>query len=348
MKRVLISFYIMTLMCINANEDALQVRTDKGILKGSYRKTLKGRQFIAFTGIPYAKPPTNELRFKPAVPLEPWTGILDASKPHSICPQIDVLFNDYVVKGNEDCLYLNVYTPENALSNEIALPVLFYIHGGGFMLGSGNSNLYGPDFLLDKDLVLVTINYRLGALGFLSTGDDILPGNNGLKDQNCALKWVKQNIANFGGDPNKITIFGQSAGGASVHFHVLSPLSKGLFNGAIAHSGSAVGLWSIAPGDQAKRNAIRLGNLLNCSTASSKKLVDCLKKINAYDIVEQDKEFMQYTYDPAIPFKPVIEATNLKDAFLTKHPIDVIKSGEASNVPLIFGITTDDGAFRTT
>ncbi|KAF2892969.1 hypothetical protein ILUMI_13203 [Ignelater luminosus] len=282
----------------------------------------------------------------PPVEVEAWTGILNATKPHAICTQIDVFFNDYEVKGKEDCLYLDIYKPQESQSKGKLLPVLFYIHGGGFMSGEANAKLYGPDLLLDKDVILVTTNYRVGTLGFLSTGDEVVPGNNGLKDQSFALKWTKNNIIHFGGDPNKITIFGQSAGGASVHFQVLSPLSKGLFHAAIAHSGSAVSLWSVAPEGQQARNTKRLGQLLNCSTNSNKELVNCLRKVNAYDIVEQDKAFMEFSYDPEIPFKPVVEP-DIEGAFITKHPVDIIKSGKVANVPLIFGITTEDGAFKS-
>ncbi|KAL3282159.1 hypothetical protein HHI36_005354 [Cryptolaemus montrouzieri] len=161
------------------------------------------------------------------VPIEPWKDVLDATKPHAVCPQRDIYRRTDLIEGDEDCLYLNVYTPRLPSENLELLPVMVFFHGGGFLCGGGNSYWYGPDVLLDRDIVLVVTNYRLGALGFLSTGDSVSPGNYGLKDQSLALKWVKKNIEYFGGDPDSITLFGESAGGASANYHMLSPLSKG-------------------------------------------------------------------------------------------------------------------------
>ncbi|KAF2889060.1 hypothetical protein ILUMI_17113, partial [Ignelater luminosus] len=342
---VVLVFSLSICYCCFANKNELKIKIDKGIIKGAYRKSLKGRPIMAFTGIPYAKPPIGKLRFMPPVEPTPWKNILDATKPHARCTQIDIFVNNYTLQGQENCLFVNVYKPKIKSKHDL-LPVLFFIHGGGFTSGHANPNLYGPDLLLDKDIILVTINYRLGILGFLSTEDKVVPGNNGLKDQSFALKWAKKNIIHFGGDPDRITIFGQSAGAASVHFHYLSPLSRGLFTAAIAHSGASNSLWTIAPKGQAIRNTKRLGKLLNCTTNSTKDLVECLRKVKAFDIVKKDNAFMEFSYDPVVPFKPVIEP-NLKSAFITKHPFDVIRSGEYLNVPLVFGITTDDGAFKS-
>jgi carboxylesterase type B len=133
--------------------------------------------------------------------------------------------------GSEDCLFLNVYTQQLPLDTINTLkPVMVWIHGGGFSTGSSKSDLYGPEFLLTEDIVLVTINYRLGIFGFLSFEDASLevPGNAGLKDMVMALKWVQKNISKFSGDPNNVTVFGESAGGMSVHYLVLSPLAAGI------------------------------------------------------------------------------------------------------------------------
>ncbi|KAF2892970.1 hypothetical protein ILUMI_13204 [Ignelater luminosus] len=342
---VLLILALVAYNCVFANEDELKIKIDKGIIRGAYRKSMKGRQILAFTGIPFAKPPVRELRFKPPVEPEAWSGILDATKPHPICPQMDPYFNNYEVKGNEDCLYLNVYKPQITQSKGKLLPVLFHIYAGGFTSGNANPDVYGPDILLDKDVILVSPNSRIGLLGFLSTGDEIVPGNNGLKDQTFALEWTRKNIIDFGGDPNKVTIFGGSSGAGCVHLHVVSPLSRGLFNSAIAHSGSATALWSVAPEGEQEKNIKKLGKLLNCPIDTIANAVECLRKVDAYDIVDQDKEFMEFSIDPETPFKPVIEP-DLEGAFIRKHPIDIIKSGETSNVTLVFGITTEDGAFK--
>merc|ERR1711892_875331 len=149
------------------------------------------------------------------------------------------------INGDENCLYLNIYTeevPSSGLKNMNLKPVMFWIHGGGFMIGSGAAfgDGSGSDFLLESGMVVVTINYRLGALGFLAIEGTNIQGNQGLKDQMIALRWVKENIANFGGDPSRITIAGESAGGMSVHAHVLSPVGKNedLFHRATSFSGT--------------------------------------------------------------------------------------------------------------
>ncbi|XP_049861708.1 acetylcholinesterase-like, partial [Schistocerca gregaria] len=180
--------------------------------------------YTAFLGIPYAEPPTGELRFQAPRPAAAWEGVLNATQYGSDCVQS-------TGTGYEDCLYLNVYVPGTP-AEAAALPVLFWIHGGEFGSGSGSDQQYGPHFIVSYGVILVTTNYRLGPLGFLSTGDEVVPGNAGLKDQQLALTWVQRNIANFGGDPDLVTPFGQSAGGMAVSFHLVSPLSAG-----VKHSG---------------------------------------------------------------------------------------------------------------
>lgn len=341
----MLTFFILICACTTiTTQNAPQLKIHQGTLTGSYRETWNGRVFSSFTGVPYAEPPIDELRFKAPVPAVPWKGVLDATKQHAICPQMNVYEENFNISGNEDCLYLNVYTPRiEFLNNEQLLPVLFYIHGGGWMCGS--ANMYGPKILLDQDVILVTTNYRLGALGFLSTGDSVVPGNNGLKDQNLALKWVKNNIIHFGGNPSSITMFGQSAGAASTHYHTLSPLSKDLINGAILLSGSAMAPWAFGLPSLALNNTKNLANFVNCPYTSSEVLIDCLKKVPANEIVAQDLKFLEWSYHPMVPFKPVLEEQS-DEAFLTEEPADIIKSNNAAKVPIIVGFTTEDGAFK--
>ncbi|CAA9998704.1 unnamed protein product [Nesidiocoris tenuis] len=214
-----ISTFFLAGFIILSHASEPEVTLKIGKLKGVVSRSYAGREFNAYLGIPFAKPPIGSLRFQDPVPLEPWSGTLDASKPGNMCLQMQD-------EGNEDCLYLNIYTPKIDSTDGKGLDVLVAIHGGGFQ--NGFSHMQEPDYLMDRDdLILVTFNYRLGILGFLSLGDEYLPGNYGLKDQVLALRWIKENIGSFGGDANKITLLGCSAGGASVHYHVLSPLSKG-------------------------------------------------------------------------------------------------------------------------
>ncbi|CAG9859234.1 unnamed protein product [Phyllotreta striolata] len=324
-----------------------QVKISDGVLNGGFLTTRNSRKFSGFQGIPFAKPPVGQLRFRAPEPNEPWSDERNATAVHPECPQRDVYRRSPIISGEEDCLYLNVYTPKlNDFETDL-LPVMIWFHGGGLLCGGGNSYWYGPDILLDRDVVLVTTNYRLGPLGFLATGDDIVPGNNGLKDQNMAIKWVNKNIRKFGGDPKKITLFGESAGGVSSNYHMISPLSKGLFNNAILQSGTTLCGWALSENDETIKNTHKLAKALNCPTESSQDMVECLRKVDARTFVELDEIFKFWDYDPMIPFKPVIEPKSTKNPFLPDHPLNIIKSGKSMDVPIIIGVTSDDGGLKT-
>ena len=187
--------------------------------------------------------------------------------------------------GQEDAGVINVYT-KNVNPDKVYHPVMVWIHGGGYQLGSGKGDLTGPDFLLQKDVIVVSFNYRLAAFGFLSLDDPELniPGNAGLKDQTFALKWIQKNIANFGGDPNNVTIFGGSAGGGSVHSHMISNISKGLFHKAIPMSGVSFNkCWSLVPRrNWAEKLAVKLG--WN-GIGTDKDILEFLENAEALDIV---------------------------------------------------------------
>ncbi|XP_077282716.1 juvenile hormone esterase-like isoform X3 [Temnothorax americanus] len=201
----------------------VDVHIHEGRLIGTVEEDGYGCRYFAFRGIPYAKPPIGELRFKDPVPPEPWSGDRDAFKYGNVAVQLDIFSREII--GDEDCLYLNVYTTDLNPAEKRA--VMVWIHGGGFFTGSGNAIIYGPDYIVQKDVVLVTLNYRLGVLGFLNLDDKVATGNQGLKDVVMALQWIQKNISKFGGNPTNITIFGESAGGAIVHYITLSPLAKG-------------------------------------------------------------------------------------------------------------------------
>lgn len=192
------------------------------------------------------------------------------------------------IEGSEDCLYLNVYTPlpETSEKKEL-LPVMVFFHGGGWMCGSGVSSFYGPDYLMEHKIIYIGANFRLGPLGFLSTGTKDCPGNNGLKDQNMVLRWIQENIATFGGDPNKVTIFGESAGGASGTYHMMSPISKGLFQQVISQSGANFNPWAQpAHKGVAEMRAKKVGELTGCPIEGENwgEMIECLRKVPAANI----------------------------------------------------------------
>lgn len=222
--------------------------------------------------------------------------------------ELNILYYFNFNAGEEDCLHVNIYTPK--LDPKARFSVIIFIHGGAFMFNHGTS--YGPKIIMDRDIVYVTCNYRLGPLGFLSTEDETVPGNNGIRDQILALKWIKDNIIYFGGNPESITITGMSAGGASVQLHYLSPLSKGilplytrmscfflltfivhalgLFNRGFSQSGTILNPWVLNEEPLAK--ARKLATLVGCNSKDTKTLVKCLRYRPARQIVQAVKEFL--------------------------------------------------------
>ncbi|KAG8225760.1 hypothetical protein J437_LFUL005719 [Ladona fulva] len=328
-----------------------------GTVRGSMSKTASGKEVASFRGIPYAEPPVGDLRFRAPVPSNGWEGVWDATQERAPCIQRDYIFDEKgPIFGKEDCLYLNVHVPLEVLENvKMAemrgeepqrIPVMVYIHGGGWLGGSGSAFNFGPDLLLEEDVILVTMNYRLSAFGFLSTGDKASPGNYGLKDQRLAMKWVNENIAAFGGDYKRVTIFGQSAGGASVHYHVLSPMSTGLFQNGISHSGTALNPWALAR--NAPTIARTLASYVNCPNSSSQEMVDCLRMKDAVEIAKHFDRFRKWDMDPILVFGPTIEKEdNDEPPFITAHPYKILKTGKFNPVNWMAGATREDGSFRT-
>ena len=258
----------------NATFDHAVVVTDKGPIKGVVTPTMK-----KFLGIPYAKPPVGALRWRPPQPLGRWHGLRDATQFANHCPQPASPFG--LASDTEDCLYLNVYTPNHkGIIRDILHkhPVMVWIHGGALFLGESDD--YNPQKLVEReDVVVVTINYRLGFLGFLAhpalsaeSGYDG-SGNYGFMDQQAALHWVQRNIRRFGGDPDKVTIFGESAGGLSVHGQIASPLAKDLFHRAIIQSGAyAIAHPTLA---QAEAGGLAAATALGCPDQTT----ECLRSV---------------------------------------------------------------------
>ncbi|KAL0274050.1 UNVERIFIED_CONTAM: hypothetical protein PYX00_006574 [Menopon gallinae] len=326
--------------------NSVVVEIAAGLLRGLKVKTVYGAPYFSFKGIPYGTPPLGELRFKPPKPIAPWTGIRDAFKEGNVAPQFDMVTKQYIESSSEDCLYLNVYTKSipDEKSKTGKLPVMFYIHGGGFTIGSGDAEYYGPDFLVTQDVVLVTCNYRLGPLGFLSLGTKDYPGNNGLKDIVLALKWVQENIAKFSGDPGNVTVFGESAGGAAVEFLAISKSTKNLFHKAIVQSGSTLCPWAFT--ERGREFAFCLGELLGCKTEDDKTLVDFLRKVPAQQMIAKAKEIIPKLV-PGEKFERsaflVVAEPESEDCILSKHPYDALVAGDFHDIPLINGHVDSEG-----
>lgn len=225
---------------------------------------------------------------------------------------------------------------------------MIYIFGGGWFSGSANPNITGPEYIMDtKQVILVTFSYRLGAFGFLSTGDEVMPGNFGLKDQLLVMKWVKNNIEAFGGNPDKVTLFGQSVGAISAHMHMLSPQSQGLFQGVIAMSGTSNVPFAI--NDNPLQQAIRVAKLCgieNAEDLSSQELMQALKAKDQNTLLRAGDGLKFWSVDHITNYRPVIEPAHVKEAFFTRHPEEIFKSGNYTPVPFMLGFVPEEGAVR--
>ncbi|XP_049803850.1 esterase FE4-like [Schistocerca nitens] len=310
-------------------EEYVTVDTQEGTIRGRLAETYTGKPMFRFEGIPYAEPPKWDLRFQPPVRKAAWSGVLDTLAASSKCTQ----YSKYAT-GFEDCLFINVYGP-GAPQNETLKAVVVWIHGGCFTSSSGTSGV--PYYFVDSGVIFVTFNYRLGIFGFLSTGDEVVPGNMGLKDQVEALRWVQRNIAVFGGDPQRVTILGGSAGSASVQYHLLSPMSKGLFKNAIAMSGSALNPWAFSknPSDR----AIRYAKTLGYNGTTSTELLEFLKTIEARTLVVDRNSALSEEDSVSLftcVWAPSIEPEN-DSAFLTEEPQKIIAEGRFNKVPFMTG-----------
>ncbi|KAB7496323.1 Acetylcholinesterase [Armadillidium nasatum] len=240
------------------------------------------------------------------------------------------------ISGREDCVHLNVFTPAPN-EPERKLPVMVFIHGGGFV--GGKASDYHPNVLMNKEIVLVVIQYRLGIFGFLSTEDSVMRGNMGLKDQQLALKWVKENVESFGGDSGNITIFGESAGGASVHYHILSPGSNGLFNRAIIQSGTSFCPW--ASNMNHKKYAIETGREFNCSIDNgTEKYLECMQTVHPYYLIIAGAK------TNILGFGPLYTLPRVDGEFITEPPELLMRKRKYNKVDIIAGITKDEGGYE--
>ncbi|CAH1959953.1 unnamed protein product [Acanthoscelides obtectus] len=202
--------------------------------------------------------------------------------------------------------------------------------------------MYGPSRILDRPIVYVNFNYRLGPMGFLSTEDDILPGNLGLKDQQMALKWIKENIHHFGGNPDSITIMGTSAGGASVELHYIMPKSKGLFNRGISQSGCSLYSWVLV--EKPLEKTKKIAELVGCDTRDNKDMVECLKSKPARQIAYTVGKLQPWKYNPYTPVGPVVDKW-AKDPVLPDHPYTLLKKGKVQDLPWMISFTADEGLY---
>lgn len=311
--------------------DPLVVQTTAGLIRGIARAK-GGAQFL---GIPYAEPPVGPLRWHAPVPHKSWAGVRDTSAFGASCSQalLGGAWNRYDhAHSSEDCLFLNVITP--AWPAAKLLPVMFWIHGGANQGGSGSGSLYNDGTLLNHGVLIVTINYRLGILGFFahpeltSESPHYASGNYGLMDQILALRWVHENIARFGGDPNNITVFGQSAGSIDTGILMTSPLARGLFQKAIGESGAPF-YPVLMSFDQAQQAGQQFAASFPALTTENP--IDFLRSVPADDLIDKAAHF-QWGIPPV---GPIVDGW-----VVPRSPDEVFKAGKEAPIPLLVGVTT--------
>ena len=317
MKKTILS--LATLLFSMSMMAQTQVKTAEGILEG---KDLSG--ITIFKGVPFAAPPVGNLRWKAPQPVQKWEGVRKATE-YGPNPMQEALFGDmnFGTKVNsEDCLYLNIWTPAKTMKEH--LPVLIYFNGGGLMAGSGSEPRYAGDAMARKGIISITANYREGIFGFfahpqLSKETSYKgSGNYGFMDQVAAIRWVKDNIEAFGGDPNRITIVGESAGSMSVSALMASPLCQGLFAQAMGSSGSVMGFNKVLTLKEAEQKGVELAKQIG------KKNIKDLRALPA-------EELMKLAAVKAIP------TYNIDGYFLTEQPTETYAKGNQTKVPLLIG-----------
>ena len=323
----------LALLCgLTAGAHAAPVATVEGPVEG-----LSGNGITQFLGIPYAKPPVGNLRWMPPQPAAKWTAVRRADKFGPTCAQVTTL-GPFAgpANSNEDCLYLNVFTPDDVLKKKSGakLPVLVWIHGGGHY--DGESNDYDATRLAAQGkLVVVTFNYRLNLFGFLAhpalDKEGHAFGNYGLLDQQAALKWVQRNIAAFGGDPGNVTLGGQSAGAGATSAHVVSPGARGLFHRAIYQSG---GYQPFASREFSEERGKKFAAAAGCTAGD---IAKCLRALPAAKVAA-----LAGTASATGPFinGPLVDGTVIPSQY-----IDLIRAGKFNKVPILFGTTHDEGNF---
>ncbi|XP_050513371.1 cholinesterase 1-like isoform X3 [Diabrotica virgifera virgifera] len=321
----------------------VQLASHEGKVRGHTLQSTKGNTYYAFQDIPYAAPPVGKLRFKVPQAHPGWTGTINATSNTRVCHQ--PIPTD--LPQSEDCLLINVYTPVKP-DPDAKLAVYAWIHGGGYVVWDGTIHRYGPAHLIDYNIIVVTFNYRLGVLGFLTTNDGVIPGNLGLRDQNLALQWVNKNIHKFGGDPDKVTIGGESAGSGSVSSQILSKMSRGLFRGAILESGSALNTFSNVPnpGQYAFKLAQRLDSTLDDKDTT--RLLEVLQNVPVKDIVDlsatlvDDKATQTVSIIPDLIWAPSVEEEYIEEPFLTKPQHQAFLDGDFNHATLLAGYTSQE------
>ncbi|CAH4033058.1 acetylcholinesterase-like [Pieris brassicae] len=313
--------WIFVLLVPGVCSDPLLVEAPQGQFRGV---PADDGDYTMFLGIPYGRvDPENP--FGAAEPQPKFTEIFEANNDSAICPQSGDVSGTITL----DCLNLNVYVPNNSTGK---LPVLVWIHGGGFSFGDGTKRQQGPKYLVRHNVIVVSINYRLGPFGFLCLDIPEVSGNQGFKDQTIALRWIRENIESFGGDPNHVTAYGESAGAASVEFHIASE-NEQLFQGAILSSGAIFGRWTIGEIDNSI--PLKIAKSLGLTTDNVQTALDFLKGQDVQRVIGASREFGMLSGCVERKISGV-------EGFLNVHPFTLDRLPKVENMSIITGFNDDE------
>nr|AIY62314.1 acetylcholinesterase 1B [Lepeophtheirus salmonis] len=347
-ERILVYLLTLSWSLGSIVQEDLVITTRKGKIRGVTLKSATNKEVDAWYGIPYAQPPVGNLRFRHPKDINAWDGMKETTKhPNSCIQVVDTFFPGFEgsemwntnTEQSEDCLYLSVHAPKPRPTKSA---VLVWIYGGGFYSGTSTLELYDPRVLVsEENIIFVGIQYRVASLGFLFFDTEDVPGNAGLYDQMMALQWVKNNIEAFGGDPDKITIFGESAGGCSVALHLLSPLSRNLFSQAIMQSSSALVPWGVISKKESIRRGRRLAEEMRCPYGenNTNAMIECLLQKDATELVNQEWSGTVFGISE-FPFVPIVDGK-----FMDKTPEKSLKEKDYKKTNILMGVNKDEGNF---
>ncbi|XP_051161023.1 acetylcholinesterase-like [Leptopilina boulardi] len=351
-----------------SNTDSLVVETTSGLIRGFSRTVLDGHEVHVFYGVPFAKPPIGPLRFRKPQPVDPWHGILDATTLPNCCFQEkyeyfpgfegEAMWNPNT-NISEDCLYLNIWVPQRVRlrhqggapsvgTEKHGAPILVWIYGGGYMSGTATLDVYEADIMAaSSNTIVASMQYRVGAFGFLYLNQHFpnsqeAPGNMGLWDQIMALQWLKDNAAAFGGNPDLITIFGESAGGGSVSLHLISPATKGLVRRGILQSGTLNAPWSYMTAEKADEVAKILVEDCGCNSSllmeNPAHVMACMRYVDAKTISVQ--QWNSYWGLLGFPSAPTIDGV-----LLPKDPLELLKESDFEETEILIGNNKNEGTY---
>lgn len=349
---MLLHFVLLSLLalgCLAQSEADLVVTTRQGKVQGLRLPVPDHSHVVAFLGIPYAEPPLGKKRFRRAEPKKAWNDVFEAKDYPNACFQsVDKTFPGFpgIEMWNpnrdmsEDCLYLNVWVPSSPRPHN--LTVMVWIYGGGFYSGSSSLDVYDGRYLAHTEkVIVVSMNYRVAAFGFLGLhGSSEAPGNVGLLDQRMALQWVQDNIQFFGGNPRQVTIFGESAGGASVGFHLLSPDSRPTFTRAILQSGVPNGPWATTGPAEARRRATHLAKTLGCKFSNDTEMIDCLRNKTPQELIDEEFQVLPWNGLFRFAFVPMVDGTVVPDT-----PEAMLAAGNFKDTQILLGVNQDEGSY---